>query len=81
MALAGQWAPAPHGRGPDRRAAPSACPAANFAKPAGGRRPATPRPLGEPARPRGGVEKGGARAQDACPLGRVLDEAGGKRQD
>lgn len=40
MALAGQWAPAPHGRGPDWSAAPRACPAANFAKPAGGRRPA-----------------------------------------
>lgn len=43
MAPAGQWAPSPHGPGPDWRAAPRACPATNFATQAGGRRPAPQR--------------------------------------
>lgn len=44
VALAGQWATSPHGPGPDWRAAPRACPAANLAKAAQGRRPASRSP-------------------------------------
>ena len=66
MAPAGQWAPSQHGLGPDWRAAPRACPAANFAnrQVASAQRPT-------PARRRGALSwgylgKGGARARDAC---------------
>lgn len=60
MAPAGQWAPSPHGPGPDWRAAPRARRAANFAKQAGARRPAPQPGPGDSLWPQGCLAKGGA---------------------
>lgn len=76
MALAGQWAPSPHGAGPDWRAAPRACPAANFAKPAGGRRPE--HPGREESRTAHKLPRKGRDENVGCLLpGQVLDQVGG----
>ena len=76
MALAGQWAPSPHGAGPDWRAAPRACPAANFAKPAGGRRPE--HPGREESRTAHKLPREGRDENVGCLLpGQVLDQVGG----
>lgn len=65
VAPAGQSAPSPHWPGPDWRAVPPACPAANLAGAAGGLRPAR-----ESGASPGWPGKGGARGQGTSSLDR-----------